>query len=50
MRNMALRPRSVTCGLVEPGVMAMMPASSYTSDAGMVFEEQKWPTTPITLS
>ena len=30
--------------------MAMMPASSYTSEAGMVEEEQKWPTTAETLS
>ncbi|MNI78699.1 hypothetical protein D3C73_1350950 [compost metagenome] len=47
---MALRPRSVTFGLVEPGVMEITPASSYTSEAGMVLDEQKCPTTPATLS
>ncbi|MOA53428.1 hypothetical protein D3C78_1768870 [compost metagenome] len=50
MRNMSLMPRSVTSGLVEPGVMAMIPASLYTSEAGMVEDEQKCPTTALTLS
>lgn len=43
-------PRSVMSGLVEPGVMARIPASLYTSEAGIVEEEQKWPTTALTLS
>ena len=43
-------PRSVICGLVEPGVMVRIPASSYTSEAGIVEEEQKCPTTAETFA
>src|ERR1700733_4292850 len=50
VRNASHSLRSVTLGLVADGVMKRTPFSAYTSEAGILTPELKWPTTNLTPS